>query len=603
MATGDMLARLLLDSSGFEKNIKKSKKETDNFKNAGAAMGKEVASQLKKIAVAAIGINSATEAFKAFVNSSQTLGDKFRRNVDGMKTVIDNFVYAIANADFSSFSGGLEEMFARGKTAYDARDQYGNTLMSAQYKAAKYAPEFREALAKSRNPNLSFNERQKALNEARKKADKLIEGQDVQASDAYKTIRAEIEAKTAVAAKNIAIEFIESALELDSSYNRDQVKADVKARYDALVAANEKRIAETQKKYTRVDQNMVSSLQGGGAPTVVRLKGYTEAMAAAQQANYDALQANAELVTTYKLLFRDDDTVLKLAYETLQAAHAAKNQIVEFNTALAEAERLLAKERKAGQQAAQKRAKEEAEAARLAGMVAANPAELTLVAPTWAAPPTGAQMKGSLPRGKSLLTGESSIGMIDANKLSQDTFDWALMKDAEKQAKVFEDMNSIVGELASGFAALGDSIGGTTGQIFTFIGSIAEAAQQILPLISLIMAETVAHNTNASAATADAAAKTLSANAGIPGVGVALGVAGVAAIIAAMASIPKFAEGGIVNRATLGVFGEAGPEAVMPLDKLEEYITPREMRVTGNIKASGKDLVVVLDNYNRVRNG
>lgn len=32
--------------------------------------------------------------------------------------------------------------------------------------------------------------------------------------------------------------------------------------------------------------------------------------------------------------------------------------------------------------------------------------------------------------------------------------------------------------------------------------------------------------------------------------------------------LPMFAEGGVVNKATLGVFGEAGPEAVMPLDKL-----------------------------------
>jgi hypothetical protein len=31
--------------------------------------------------------------------------------------------------------------------------------------------------------------------------------------------------------------------------------------------------------------------------------------------------------------------------------------------------------------------------------------------------------------------------------------------------------------------------------------------------------------------------------------------------------IPRFAEGGIVNEATLGVFGEAGPEAIVPLNE------------------------------------
>lgn len=37
---------------------------------------------------------------------------------------------------------------------------------------------------------------------------------------------------------------------------------------------------------------------------------------------------------------------------------------------------------------------------------------------------------------------------------------------------------------------------------------------------------------------------------------------------ASVDDVPKFAKGGIVNRPTLGIFGEAGPEAIVPLGKL-----------------------------------
>jgi phage-related minor tail protein len=35
-----------------------------------------------------------------------------------------------------------------------------------------------------------------------------------------------------------------------------------------------------------------------------------------------------------------------------------------------------------------------------------------------------------------------------------------------------------------------------------------------------------------------------------------------------MGNIPMFADGGIVNGATLGIVGENGPEAIIPLDRL-----------------------------------
>lgn len=90
---------------------------------------------------------------------------------------------------------------------------------------------------------------------------------------------------------------------------------------------------------------------------------------------------------------------------------------------------------------------------------------------------------------------------------------------------------------------------------------------------------------------AEAASGVMKAHSSIPWVGIALGIAGVAAIIATMASLPKYAEGGLAFGPTVGMFGEyAGasnnPEVVAPLNKLKEYI--------GDGTGEGKELTCAI---------
>jgi hypothetical protein len=182
------------------------------------------------------------------------------------------------------------------------------------------------------------------------------------------------------------------------------------------------------------------------------------------------------------------------------------------------------------------------------------------------------------------------------------------LKQIEKMGEALQNTDMIVGSLSSSFSNLGSTIGGAAGNMLEFVGNTLECIQQIIPLIGYIQAEAIMRDQNASAAMKEAAAKTLSAYAGIPFAGVALGLAAVSSIVAVMSSLPKFAEGGIVTSATMGIFGEAGPEAVMPLDRLNEFVGAgrNNIRVQGEIVGRGKDLVVVIDNYNktrRVRNG
>jgi hypothetical protein len=360
----------------------------------------------------------------------------------------------------------------------------------------------------------------------------------------------------------------------------------------------------------------------------------------AELAELNSMEASfAESLTTYVSLFKFGDEELRELSDTYTSYTNAMNQSIAHSKELLEVERAFATE----QQAIAAKTEKAAEAARkyadvLATMPWSTREAINAANGAFQGSFTGAT--GKL-QGMSLYDGGGNgarsgfevpalpeyggeygfwkfntnpikssgalekMGTLpfDPKEFAQMQADSALTEWAEENRKAFEAWGTSIDLLGGAFKSLGDSIGGTTGQLLSFIGGLVDAAQQMLPFIAQIMAETAAREANASAAATEAAAKSMSAYAGIPFAGIGLGLAAVAAVVGAIQSVPKFAEGGIVTSATLGVFGEAGPEAVMPLDRLEEFVTGRDVRVTGNIKASGKELVVVLDNYNRVRNG
>ena len=123
--------------------------------------------------------------------------------------------------------------------------------------------------------------------------------------------------------------------------------------------------------------------------------------------------------------------------------------------------------------------------------------------------------------------------------------------------------------------------------------------------IAAATAKTAVNKAEATSNVAGAAAKTFNAHAAIPWVGIAAAAALTGVMIATMASLPKFAEGGIAYGPTLGLFGEyAGashnPEVVAPLDRLRSLIAPQESS-GGSVRfrIEGRDLVGVLSKVSR----
>ena len=589
MATGDMKARLLLDSKDFEKNIKKSRKSVDNFGKSGKNLGTTLVPQFKAIAAAALTVKAAEKGFKTLISSSQSLSDSFNATVSSMTGVVDNFVYSIANADFSPFNNGLSSMITKAREAYAAYDQLTNTMMSSSYVQAIEGANYNDALTIAKDKSKSFEERRAALTTARASGAEVREAAEVVAENSINALRKDIAARANINENLITEEILNKIFRVDSKKTFEQQRKELEEQYQAYL----EKVDAVKDKYPTT----LEKIFGAGTGK----KGKNEKARLAAFAELD--EQFAEIIIGYELLMRESDEKLAKKFETAKSSVAARRQASEIERTINETTVTLTNEEAAAAKAATKAAEKQAEVAREAKAAADEWRRLTT-----------AQDVGSLAGisyADTSLKLPESIKMLDENP-AQGAYDyWQGVKlgDIGAQSQQLEDMNNVVSMLGDSFARLGGSIGGSAGSMLEFVGSISDAAQAILPFISYLQAEVLLHSQEADAATRAAGAKAMSAYAGIPGAGIALGLGALAAVVAAVQSIPKvsdvpkFAEGGIVNRATLGIFGEAGPEAVMPLDKLDQYIQPRELHVTGNIKASGKDLMVVLDNYKRVRNG
>lgn len=136
--------------------------------------------------------------------------------------------------------------------------------------------------------------------------------------------------------------------------------------------------------------------------------------------------------------------------------------------------------------------------------------------------------------------------------------------------------------LSQGFQDVFTSIadGGTSvGEVLSKMGTnfrnlifkvVSDIIAQWMTANILMMAITKSRQTSEIVGAAQvAAANNIAAMSSIP-FGWIAGVAAAGAIIATVMSFAKFAEGGIVDRPTLGMVGEAGTEAIIPLKKGKE---------------------------------
>lgn len=198
------------------------------------------------------------------------------------------------------------------------------------------------------------------------------------------------------------------------------------------------------------------------------------------------------------------------------------------------------------------------------------------------------------------LSGVSAAGKAEEEALS--TLEALKELDAFNRGTMMDSLQSLSGA----FDSLGNAIGGTAGSIVSLIASMASQIAQGAATIANLQAQNAMYKTNTNEAVKNAAAKTFAAHAAIPFVGIATAIGVVATIIASLKSIPQFAEGAYADRPTLGIFGEKGPELVVPEKKLDEAFERNadKMGIGGRVRfeIDGRKLVGVLEAENNRNN-
>ena len=156
----------------------------------------------------------------------------------------------------------------------------------------------------------------------------------------------------------------------------------------------------------------------------------------------------------------------------------------------------------------------------------------------------------------------------------------------------------VIGNIGSIMNSLSGVVGEGAAGWLTYGANVLSAVAAALPALAQVIGGNIAEAFSGAAAQSQTVP--------FPFNLIAL-AASMAAVGAAVASIPKFAEGGIAYGPTVGLFGEYSgaannPEVVAPLDRLRSLIEPSSGVGEVTFRIEGRTLVGVLNKTNRQRN-
>lgn len=625
------VVRVIAETQQFDRSIDNAAKKLQQFGKDGVGSLAGLAGSWTKLVPAIGAAVGAHNLYNKVLQSSQALDEAFARAQAAAKTSVDNFFVALTSGDWSAFNDGLDAVIAKAANAASVIDQLGNSVMSLGVVNAKEGLSLQQAMTRLKGAEKGTEEYKAALEDAKKAVDAMSAATGVVQSDQWRAIAAQIASWTPLSEQEIKFDWVLNAQTLDSSESRDALKAkaakDVKTYQDELSRLN-KDFYTTKAVGFGEGADTVQTLKAGksmsdyNAQLQALNETYGESIVITtllNRKNDETLQGldnlmvgyygNARAIESYKTqlarLEKGTDAADILKALNGNGGRAAKDAEMSLADVRKELERIKATDGPIidadGQsverlqdlvKSAQKAAGEAVSAsAQAEAQSVANELQRILDERTFTVNLRVASMEGQLTNmvtpqssgAPGILPVHESSGLSDAaQNMDTSGLDNYISKQKEGLEAMREwselqhgAMLTGVGELTNAFQTLGVTVGGAAGSVMELIGTMAQQVMQGAATIASLTAQSAKYKEEATDAGLAAAAKAMEAHSWLPFVGIAMGVGAVATIISTLSNMPKFAEGGLVAQPTLGLFGEAGPEAVIPLDRLEKMMENR----------------------------
>lgn len=225
--TTDIIARLLLQTGDFNRNLASAKNDVKNLSGTLGSMG----GALTKVA-GIFGVTAtAVGVFEKSMNSSQKLNDLYENTMGGLKGAVDEFFYSIANGDWTNWFNGISGVIDKAKEAKAALDDLGNTSMSYNYFNAKNMADFSDQLAIIKDKTSSKEQVEAAKKRVKEILDSQKEISQVYSDAANDALKKQVSKFTGIESADIKLFDIEDIFRIDVTAVKDETKAKLEEQY------------------------------------------------------------------------------------------------------------------------------------------------------------------------------------------------------------------------------------------------------------------------------------------------------------------------------------------------------------------------------------
>lgn len=527
----DLVTRLLLNSSQFDNNIRQSTQQVQQFQQ----VGRNITATIGKFAGALGVAMTAGEAFNKWVHSSQALGDEWDNTINACKGTIDVFFQSLSNGDWSAFQDGLFSTIKGLKELSALRDSLADAKLTMDFNTKRFEAQFTELEVIIRDKTKNLEERKKAFEQLQTlKANYKIDIVDVSAGNDQTLIKS---LETQYKGHNWTTKDVEKYL---SIYNNDFSSRPEKDALDEY----KKRLSELESQ--QYSYTAYSSMYGGGTIRTEN-KEITK-----QIALFKARYAELEKM---RILNNDDDKDRAQMLKDYEYSYDLRKKAADFDKRVLELQASLQEG-------------------------STNKANKTAVIPSGSIEELQSKLKGLKKSYENATSEGTRAGFMKAIKVLETELQMiqlragASLLSSPKNKKlagrrVADDIKSghiKVTPISTDSIKVNNDYADSLSAIATVMSSVTnmtnEGAAAWLSysanIVSSVAAAIPALTSLTTALTAKAAAESAGSAAAVPVVGWINAIAAITAITAAMASVPKFADGGIIaGNSTIGDYNIA----------------------------------------------